>query len=137
MGQWDSGDDFVRRSLKACPNDLMRQIVADNRGDRPTGGSMIPNTRPAGKVIPEGAGRVVSGPDAPVASTGTGWANSPQIKDWRPPGVDICDRLMDQQDAIDKAERIRQLAEAAALQRALRAAEPKEQEPKARGGKKA
>jgi hypothetical protein len=128
MGQYDSGDDFVRRSLRACPNDLMRQIVADNRGDFPRSGSMIPNKPSAGKVIPEGAGRVVGGPDVPVASTGTGWAESPQVNDWKPPGLSIMDRMMDQQDAIDRAARLRELAEATAVQRAEAEIKQREEE---------
>jgi hypothetical protein len=47
------------------------------------------------------------------------------------------DEMMDQQDAIDRAARVRELAEAATVQRVLKAAEPKAQEPKARGDKKA
>jgi hypothetical protein len=77
MGQWDSGDDWLRRSLKACGNDVMADIVNDNRGDRPTSGSMIP--RAPSKVVPVGAGRVVGGDDT-VASTGTGgWVTPPQV----------------------------------------------------------
>ena len=138
MGQYDSGDDFVRRSLRACPNDLMRQIVADNRGDFPRSGSMIPDKPSTGKVVPEGAGRVVSGPDAPVASTGTGWAESPQVNDWKAPGLSIMDRMMDQQDSIDRAERIRQLADASVVQRVeaeLRKEKPKTEERKDKEGK--
>ena len=136
MGQYDSGDDFVRRSLRACPNDLMRQIVADNRGDFPRSGSMIPNKPSAGKVIPEGAGRVVGGPDVPVASTGTGWAESPQVNDWKPPGLSIMDQMMDQQDAIDRAARVRELAEGAALSRAEAEIKAQAEQPKLKGERK-
>jgi hypothetical protein len=56
----------------------------------------------------------------------------------RPPeGINYVDALCDAQDAADKAERLRQLAQTAAVQRALKATEPQEQEPKARGDKKA
>jgi hypothetical protein len=66
----------------------------------------------------------------------SGWVDAPKVDNWRPPGVDIMDRMMDQQDAIDRAERIRQLAEAAAVQRAEAALkeQPKEKERKDREG---
>ena len=122
---------WVRDLTRVVNTDLMQDIVNDFRNYSPT-----PRADPSAKVVPVGAGRVIDGNDAPVASTGTGgWVEAPKVDAWRPPGVDICDQLMDQADAIDKAARIRQLAEAAALQRALKPAEPKVQEPKARGDK--
>jgi len=69
----------------------------------------------------------------------SGWQEPPKVDQWKPDGLEIMDRMMDQQDAIDRAARIRELAGAAAVQRALKPAEPKEQEPKApkdRGDKK-
>jgi hypothetical protein len=39
----------------------------------------------------------------------------PQVKDWKPPGLEIMDALVDQQDRIDKAARVKELAEAARL----------------------
>src|SRR5215469_196705 len=105
MGQYDSGDDWLRRARRACPDDVLRDIVNDNRGDFPRSGSMIPNQKPS-TVVPVGSGKVVdAGSAGPVASGGTGWADSPQIRDWRPPGVDICDELMDAQDRLDRAAR--------------------------------
>jgi hypothetical protein len=92
----------------------MADIVNDFRSYNPAPRSLTP---PA-TVTPVGAGKVVTGSDAPVASGGTGWADSPQIRDWKPPGVEHMDRMMDQADAIDRAERIRQLAQTAAVQRA-------------------
>jgi hypothetical protein len=73
----------------------------------------------------------------PVDATNSGWQEAPKVNDWKPPGLEHMDRMMDQQDAIDRAARIRELAEAAAVQRALKPTEPKKQEPKApkdRGG---
>jgi hypothetical protein len=120
--------------------DLVRDIVNDFRSYNPH-----PAQDPNAKVTVQGAGRVVTGDDGPAHRPldRSGWQEPPKVDSWRPPGVDICDELMDQQDRIDKAQRIRELAEAAAVQRALKPAEPKEQEPKAReeskdrGGKKA
>ena len=37
--QWDLGDDWIKRSLGACPDDLMKQIVEDNR----RGGDILPS----------------------------------------------------------------------------------------------
>jgi hypothetical protein len=124
---------YVRDLAEAVPTSVVKDIVNDFRSYNPH-----PAQDPAAKVVPQGAGRVIDGSDAPVASTGTGgWVTPPQVDQWKgPPGIEHVDRLLDQADAIDKAERIRQLAEAAAVQRALKPAEPKVQEPKARGGKK-
>jgi hypothetical protein len=119
--------EYMRDLVEAVPTDLVKQIAEDFRSYNPAPRSLTP---PA-TATPIDAGRVVTGGDAPVASTGTGWADSPQIKDWKAPGLSIMDRMMDQQDAIDRAERIRQLAEASAVQRAEAALkeQPKEKEP--------
>ena len=106
--------EYMSDLVEAVPTDLVRQIVGDFRSYNPAPRSLTP---PATVQI-QGAGRVVSADDAPVASTGTGWTEAPKVDAWRPPGVDLCDKLMDAQDAIDKAERIRQLAEASAVRRA-------------------
>jgi hypothetical protein len=112
---------------------LVRDIVNDFRSYNPH-----PAQDPSAKVVPQGAGRVVDGDVGPQHRPldRSGWQEPPKVDAWRPPGVEIMDRMMDQQDAIDRAARIRELAEAAALQRALKPAEPKEPEPKARGDKK-
>jgi hypothetical protein len=125
--------EYMRDLVQAVPTDLVRDIVADNRHP------IHPAQDPSAKVTVHGAGRVVTGDDGPAHRPldRSGWTEPPQVDAWRPPGVDICDALVDKQDAIDRAARIRELAEAAAIQRALKAAEPKEQEPKTRGDKKA
>jgi hypothetical protein len=46
---------------------------------------------------------------------GTGWVEAKSIDSWKPPGVEYCDRMMDEADMIDKAQRVRLLTEAAAL----------------------
>jgi hypothetical protein len=124
--------EYVRDLAEAVPTDLVKQIAEDFRSYNPAPRSLSP---PATVQI-QGAGRVVSADDVPVASTGTGWADSPQIKDWKPPGLEHMDRMMDQADAIDRAERLRKLAEAAAVQRVeaeIKQEEDKEREDK--GGK--
>jgi hypothetical protein len=88
MGQWDSGDDWLRRSRRACPDNVLRDIINDNRGDFPRSGSMIPN--PPSKVTPVGAGVVKdAGSDGPAASGGTGWVDAPKVDNYRAPGIDM------------------------------------------------
>jgi hypothetical protein len=121
----------MRDLAQAVPTDLVRQIAEDFRNYSPT-----PRADPSAKVVPVGAGRVIDGNDAPVASTGTGgWVEAPKVDAWRPPGVDLCDRLVDAQDAIDRAERIRQLAQTAAIKRAEAEIKAREEE-EAKKGKK-
>jgi hypothetical protein len=111
--------EWMRDLVRNVDDKLVADIVSDFRRGPPPPGPTLPTANPVD------AAPVVTGSDR-VTGGGSGWANSPEIKDWRPPGVDICDRLMDQQDAIDRAERIRQLAGAAVVQRAE--AEIKQQE---------
>jgi hypothetical protein len=138
MGQWDSGDDWLRRARRACPDDVLRDIINDNRGDFPRSGSMIPNQQPS-KVVPVGAGKVTTPGEL---AQGTGWVKPPSVDQWKPDGLSIMDEMMDQQDRIDRAARIRELAGTQHSQRlaeAAREAEAKAQEPKApkdRGDKK-
>jgi hypothetical protein len=123
----------VKDLRRVVDTKLMRQIVDDFRNYSPT-----PRADPSAKVQVQGAGRVVTGDDGAAHRPldKSGWVEPPKVDNWRPPGVDICDQLVDQQDAIDRAERIRQLAEAAAVQQALRPTEPKAQEPKVRAESK-
>jgi hypothetical protein len=131
--------EYIADLERAVPTDLVRSIVADNRHP------IHPTQDPSARVSVMGAGVVKTGdvgpqhrPIDPEATTDrSGWRDPPKIDNWRPPGVEHMDRMMDQQDAIDRAARVRELAAAAAVQRVLKPAEPKEQEPKARGDKKA
>ena len=107
--------EWIRDLRRTVGDKLMADIVNDFRNYNPAPRSLTP---PA-TVQVVGAGRVVDGSDAPVASTGTGgWVEAPKVDAWRPPGVDICDQLMDQADAIDRAERVRKLAQTAAIRKA-------------------
>jgi hypothetical protein len=113
MPEWM--EDLVRN----VGDRAVRDIVNDaRRGDIHARASAIPGKPPTSTVRPLDAGPVKDGSDAPVASTGTGWAESPQVNDWKPPGLSIMDRMMDQADALDRAERIRALAQSAAIKRA-------------------
>jgi hypothetical protein len=58
-----------------------------------------------------------AGPGGGVAGSGTGWAH--EIPLGPPPGVAVCDRLMDARDAGDKAERIAQEAQVQAVRKAM------------------
>jgi hypothetical protein len=58
------------------------------------------------------AGRDVGSVRPQSASPGVprrGWVEPPKVADWRAPGLEIMDRMMDQQDALDRAERERKL----------------------------
>lgn len=106
---------------------LMQDIVSDFRNYSPT-----PRADPSAKVLPVGAGRVIDGSDAPVASNGTGgWVEAPKVDSWKPPGLEHMDRMMDAQDAIDRLQRVRELGEARALVQAE--AELKRQEEAKKG----
>jgi hypothetical protein len=85
---------------------------------------------------PIDAAPVKTGSDT-VSHGGSGWVESPQIRDWKPPGLAAMDRLMDAADARDKAERIRELAETARHLKALREVEQElEAKPEPKGSEK-
>jgi hypothetical protein len=122
-GRWDSGDDWLRRSQEACPDDLMRQIVEDNR----RGGDIH--------------GRASAGPPPKAQQepprSNNGWVDPPKI---RPPeGIEHVDRLVDMQDKLDAAARARQLGlspeEWARLSEADLKARKEQQEKKQKGPK--
>jgi hypothetical protein len=125
----DDPFEWVKDLRRVVGDKLMKDIVDDFRSYNRSPRSMTP---PATVQI-QGAGRVVSADDKPIASTGTGWVPAPKVDDWKPPGLEHMDRMMDQADAIDRAERIRKLAEASAIRRAEVAI--KQQEPKERKDK--
>ena len=70
---------------RAVPTDLIGAIVRDNQRnvhDRP------------GHPEPK-----------PRVGNGGGWVEPPKVDNWRPPGLDIMDRMMDAQDAQDRQRR--------------------------------
>jgi hypothetical protein len=86
--------------IKAVPNDVMRDIAED---------------RKAHNVILSrgGVGTAKDNQEPPRPNT-HGWVDAPSTSKWqRESGIDAVDRLCDAQDQIDRAERIRQLAETA------------------------
>jgi hypothetical protein len=125
--------EYMSDLTKAVPTDLVKQIADDFRNYSPT-----PRADPSAKVSVQGAGRVVTGDDGPAHRPldRSGWVEAPKVDAWRPPGVDICDQLMDEEDRRFRAQRVKEVIEANLVQRALKPAEPKEPEPEDRGDKK-
>jgi hypothetical protein len=90
-----SMDRETKRELaKAIPDDLARDLRADlARGN--------PITQSVAQLTPDrGSGRV-------QIQRGTGWQDERKIEPF--PGVALADRLMDMQDAIDRADLARRL----------------------------
>ena len=105
---------WMKDAVKVAGDKLVADIVNDFAGYNPAPRS--PLNQPPQTVQVHGAGRVVSGDDKPVASTGTGWASSPEL---RPPeGINLIDEMCAAEDASWRLQRARELAEAAALRRA-------------------
>jgi hypothetical protein len=127
---------------------LVKSLVNDFRhGIASSGGSMIPGQRPASTVSVVGSGRVqdpVLGPkyrpidpNTTTDQPGSGWKEPAPL---RPPeGLQHIDRMLDEEDRIWRAQRIREVAEAAPVQRALAEAQGKAQnednKPKGKGPK--
>jgi hypothetical protein len=108
--------EWVNDLRRVADDKLVKQIAEDFRNYNPSPRSSL---SPPATVQVVGAGRVVGGDEAqPVAGTGSGWADSPQIKDWRAPGIDYVDAMCDAQDRVDRAARARELIEAAAIKKA-------------------
>jgi hypothetical protein len=112
--------EWKRDLVDAVPDHLVKQIAADFRSYNPH-----PAQDPAAKVSVQGAGVVKTGDVGPqhrpldVSATNSGgWVEAKPLDSWRAPGLEHMDRMMDAQDAIDRAARARELAEAAALKRA-------------------
>jgi len=128
--------EYMRDLTAAVPDRLVKEIAADFRSYNPH-----PAQDPSAKVSVQGAGVVKTGDVGPQhrpvdpSATNSGWVEAPKVDNWRPPGVDLCDRLVDAQDAIDRAERIRQLAQTAAIKRAEAEIKAREEE-EAKKGKK-
>jgi hypothetical protein len=105
---------WVKDAVRVADDKLVRQIAEDFRAYNPSPRS--PLNQPPQTVQVQGAGRVVSGDDKPVASTGTGWASSPEL---RPPeGINLIDEMCAAEDASWRLQRAREVAEAVALKRA-------------------
>ena len=110
---------------------LMQDIVNDFRSYNPH-----PTQDPSAKVVPQGAGKVVDadvGPQHRPYEQRSGWVTPPQVDQWKAPGIEHVDRLVDERDRLDRAARIRELGAAEhslRLAEAAREAEAKEKAPK-------
>jgi hypothetical protein len=109
LGQAERNEQ-LRRMNEACDSKTLADIVADNRN------SVFLPSNPAATVRVSGAGTVVDGEAKP---RGSGWQEVPSIDQWKPPGLEAMDALVDQQDRIDKAKLARELSEAARVARQL------------------
>jgi hypothetical protein len=91
--------DVLREMERACPTNVLREIaLKDNRAPQgPSSAGIIPTSQPLSNV-----GRNVAG-------GGTGWMRELSLRN--PPGTNIADKLMDEQDRRDRAELV-QRAEA-------------------------
>ena len=77
------------RDLRSVVGDkLMRDIVEDFRRGPAAPGPTLPSVRV------QGAGTVVDGDSVPAQGNGSGWCDSPQIRDWKPPGINYVDELV-------------------------------------------
>ena len=117
----DQLPEWAHDLVKNVDDKQVRDIVSDFRNY-----SIGPSQGPAAKVTVQGAGVVRDADPGPAYRPFVeqgGWVKPPQVDSWRPPGEAVMNQLMDQQDIIDKAERIRVLAEAIRNTRALAAAE--------------
>jgi hypothetical protein len=106
---------------------LVKSLVNDFRhGIASSGGSMIPGQRPASTVTVVGSGKVQDAglgpkyrayqPPEDTPADRSGWRDAQALKP--PPGVDLVDKLVFQQDVADLEARGRQ--EAAAMGISLR-----------------
>jgi hypothetical protein len=113
----------MRDLTRVVEDKLMRDIVNDFRTYNPS-----PSMGPAAKVTPVDAAPVKTGDVGPQHRPidRSGWVDPPKVDNWRPPGIELMDRMMDHQDALDKAARIEELVKAAGAIAALQPKEKKE-----------
>ena len=90
----------LRAMVEAVPANFMRDVVRDNRAPR------TPATIPTSQQSTGGG---------PASGSGTGWGHSTPLSP--PPGVAQADRLMDAQDAKDRAELVEREAKLQAMEK--------------------
>jgi hypothetical protein len=135
MAEYDyDPTEWVKDLRRGVGDKLMRDIVNDFRSYNPSPRS--PLNSPPATANPVDAAPVKTGDVGPQHRPidRSGWRDPPKVDQWKPPGLEHMDRMMDQQDAIDRAARARELASAAAVKRAEAAIkeQPKEKERKDR-----
>jgi hypothetical protein len=88
--------EWQLEASRAVGTDMLRDLMADSRrGSIHRPSSILPETEPA-KPTPQ--------------PKGNGWVTPPQVNAWSPPGERYFDRMMNEQDARDRAEAARELA---------------------------
>jgi hypothetical protein len=114
-------EEFEADLVRNVNDKLVRDLVSDFRNYSVSPGPPLP------KVTVQGAGVVQTGDDGPKHRSFEqgqgGWVKPPRVDDWRPPGEAAMNQLMDQQDRLDRAQRIKELAEAARHLQAMAEAE--------------
>ena len=84
---------MVLEMSRAVDDRLLRDLVRDGRRHSPVAScGMLPEPRTS---VTQSRPQVGKG----------GWIDPPAVRDWRAPGLAVMDRMMDQQDALDRAER--------------------------------
>jgi hypothetical protein len=96
--------EWQRDMIRAVDDKTIRAIVKDHCRSAPAA--------PPAKVTVQGAVPVMGGP----TPSKNGWVEAPSIKNWRPPGEAILDKIVDVQDRLDRAQRVREFAEVARSQ---------------------
>ena len=110
--------EYVRDLAQAVPTSVVKDIVSDFRSFDPHRAQ-----DPSAKVSVQGAGVVKDGGvgpqhrpiDTEATTDRSGWREPPKVDNWKPPGLEHIDRLVDAADLQDRLERVRQLGEARAL----------------------
>jgi hypothetical protein len=111
----------VRDLASVVDTAMLRDIVRDNKGDRPmSGGTAIVRVQGAPVVKTGDVGPqhrpYVPPPDEPAPDR-SGWRDAGALK--QPDGLQHIDRMLDEEDRIWRGQRIKELAGASQAQRAL------------------
>jgi hypothetical protein len=110
-------EEWERDLVRNVDDKAVRDLVSDFKNySQPTQGK-------AAKVTVTGAGTVVTGTDGAAHTPYRGWSEPPKVDAWKPPGLSHMDAMLDQQDAVDKAARVKEFAEAKRYLRAHAEAE--------------
>ena len=131
--------DWQRDLVRNVDTDQVRDIVNDNRSPpRPAAPPSNVTVVGSGKVQDFDVGpkyRPYVPPKEEATTDRSGWVEAKSIDSWRPPGVDLCDRIADHFASLDRAERVRELTEAAAIRKAEAEIKAQAEQPKPKGPK--
>jgi hypothetical protein len=99
-------EEYERDLINTVPDSLVRSLVEDARAHN--------------VILSRGGTAPAKDNQEPPRPRGTGWVDAPSTSKWQAEaGIAAVDRLCDAQDRIDKAARIRELAETARHLQAL------------------